>query len=50
MILEIVKLAYEHPGITLLFLFGLAIITAEFRPIAIVKYEPKKDTEEKECR
>lgn len=47
MLLDIVRLAYDHPVITFIFIIGLAIVASEFRPIAIVKYEQRKDTEEK---
>lgn len=42
--IEIIKLAYEHPVWTGVFLFGLALIAEEFRPVQIVKvYELKKE-------
>lgn len=47
MLLEIVKIAYDNPATTIFFLLGLALIVGEFRPVAIVKYEPGHEKETK---
>ena len=37
MIIEIVKLAYEHPWYTAMLIICLALLLGEFHPVVIVK-------------
>lgn len=47
--IEVIKLAYEHPGWTLLFLLFVLMIADSFQPVKIVKiYEMKKEEQKDE--
>ena len=53
MLLEIVKIAYEHPWYTAMLIICMAILVSEFHPVVVVKnYDlglTKKKDEEKSC-